>query len=148
MIHSHVLDDGSIGQDRIRLLPTTPDITHGRWVAADPPPHNPDTHRADPVTPVAAEATQIAYTLVAILPPVPLAVSRFQARAALLEAGHLATIEAIMADPQTPELARMAWTNATDFRRDSPTVAAMAALLQLSNEQLDDLFRVANSVTA
>jgi hypothetical protein len=148
MLHSHVLANGSIVQDRIRLQPTTPDITEGRWVPADPPVHNPDTQRPDPVTPVAADATQISYTLTAISPPVPRVVSRFKARAALHAAGLFEIVDAIMADPATTELTRMAWDEATEFARDSPTVAAMAAALDLSSDDIDELFRMANKVIA
>lgn len=63
LVFSHVLPSGAIAQDRIRLRPTTPDIHEGRWVPADPPAHNADTHIAIPVQPVPADATQIEYTL-------------------------------------------------------------------------------------
>lgn len=80
--------------------------------------------------------------------PVPPLVSKFKAKAALLNAGHLATVEAIMANPATPELMRLAWTEAQEFRRDSPTVAAMAAALDLTDEDVDNLFVYAEGVSA
>lgn len=80
--------------------------------------------------------------------PVPEAVTRFQARAALHLAGHLAAIEAIMADPQTDMLARLAWQDALQFERDSPTVAAMSAALGLTPAQVDALFRTAAGILA
>lgn len=74
--------------------------------------------------------------------------SRFQARAALLGAGLLDDVEALMASPATPAIHRLAWTDAVEFRRDSPTIAAVAAALSLSDAQLDGLFTVAAGITA
>ena len=79
---------------------------------------------------------------------IPQVVSRFQARAALHLAGLLPQVEALMADPATPALARLAWTDAQEFRRTSPTVAAMAGALGLSDEQLDGLFTSAAGIEA
>ncbi|WP_373054609.1 hypothetical protein [Thioalkalivibrio sp.] len=75
-------------------------------------------------------------------------VSRFQAKAALSNAGMLATVQAMMDDPSTPEVYRLAWQDATEFRRTSPTLTAMNAVLGLTDEQLDDLFVAAASITA
>jgi hypothetical protein len=75
-------------------------------------------------------------------------VSRFQARVALLNAGRLEAVNSIMADPATDALTRMAWLEAPTFRRDSPTVAALAVLLDLDAAQLDALFVAAEAVTA
>ena len=83
-----------------------------------------------------------------VMSPVPEVVSKFQAKASLLGVGHLDTVETIMADPATPALARLAWTEAQEFRRDSPTVAMMSAALSLTSEQVDDLFRYAEKVLA
>lgn len=82
------------------------------------------------------------------LRPPAVEVSRFQARAALHMAGLLTQIEALMADPATPVLTRLAWQDAQVFRRDSPTVAAMSAALGLSSAQVDDLFATASQITA
>lgn len=80
--------------------------------------------------------------------PVPEMVSRFQARAALHLAGLLDDVEALVADPQTDMLTRLAWQDAQEFRRASPTVAAIAAALGMSDAQLDDLFRTAAGIVA
>ncbi len=75
-------------------------------------------------------------------------VSRFQARAALHAAGLLGAAEAAVAgaDP----IVRIAWTDAAEWRRDSPTIAAIAAAFDppLTAEQVDDLFRSAALITA
>lgn len=80
--------------------------------------------------------------------PVPSEVSRFQARAALLQAGLLDDIEAYMADPATDPFVRLAWQDAQVFKRNSPTVLSLQPLLGLTDGQLDDLFRFAATIVA
>jgi len=79
---------------------------------------------------------------------VPQTVSRLQARMALHLAGLLPQIEALMTDPATDMLTKLAWQDAQDFRRNSPTVAALAVLLDLDSAQLDALFVAAQAITA
>lgn len=79
---------------------------------------------------------------------VPYSVSRFQALAALEQAGMLAQVEALMADANTDPIARLAWQNAAKFHRDSPTLRTLAIALALSDAQLDQLFVSAASITA
>lgn len=80
--------------------------------------------------------------------PVPESVSRFQARAALLMAGHLEAVEAMMQSPDTPAIAKLAWQDAQEFRRTSPTVLAMGAALGLNDAALDALFIKARGIEA
>ncbi|NVZ08022.1 hypothetical protein HW932_01950 [Allochromatium humboldtianum] len=86
----------------------------------------------------------------AVLPPLPVPdkVSRFQARAALHMHGLLASVEALMADPETDPIARIAWQDAQEFRRHSPTVEAISTLLELTAEQIDTLFVTAGYIEA
>jgi hypothetical protein len=72
--------------------------------------------------------------------------SRFQARAALHNAGLLQAVEQAVAasDP----FVQIAWQDATEFHRNSPTIAALQAALGLSGEDLDDLFRAARLIVA
>ncbi len=84
----------------------------------------------------------------ALHPAVPQTVSRFQARAALHLAGLLPAVETLMADPATDPIARLAWQDALEFRRTSPTVLAMASALSLTDEQLDTLFISAAGIEA
>lgn len=91
----------------------------------------------DPAPPPPPEPTieQIRSTMV---------VSRLQAKAILYQYGLLNTVEALMeqADPIT----KMAWAEAQDFRRLSPTILALQPYLKLSNgdpisdEMLDQIF--------
>ena len=80
--------------------------------------------------------------------PVPQVVSRFQARAALHLAGLLGTVQTMMENPATDPLARLAWQDAQEFRRTSPTVLAMGAALGLTDSQLDALFVQAATIQA
>lgn len=77
---------------------------------------------------------------------VPDKVSRFQARAALHMHGLLDSIETVMRDPETDLLTRLAWEDAQEFQRASPTVEAIAGLLRLTDEQVDGLFITAGSI--
>lgn len=78
--------------------------------------------------------------------PVPETVSRFQARAALLDAGLLGAVEVALAD--AGPLAQLAWAEAVEFRRTSPTIAALSAAIGLTDEQVDSLFRAAAQIEA
>lgn len=72
--------------------------------------------------------------------------SRFQARAALHNAGLLVAVENAVAgaDP----FVQIAWQDATEFYRGSPTIAALQAAVGLTDEQVDDLFRAAAQIVA
>ena len=73
-------------------------------------------------------------------------VSRFQARAALHGAGLLSAVEKAVAnaDPIT----QLAWADALEFRRNSPTIAALAGVVGLTDDQLDALFIAAGQIQA
>ena len=73
-------------------------------------------------------------------------VSRFQAKAALSVAGLLAGAEAAVAGADA--MTQLAWAEAIEFRRNSPTIAALAGALSLTDTDLDDLFRAAALIEA
>lgn len=79
-------------------------------------------------------------------PAIPQVVSRFQARAALYGAGLLDDVEAAIAsaDPIT----QMAWADAQEFQRNSPTILSLAAVLGLSESDVDELFITASGIVA
>lgn len=77
-------------------------------------------------------------------PPVPEAVTMRQARQALLSAGLLATVEA--AFPQLPKSAQIDWECASEVRRDNALIGQMAQTLGLNSEQIDGLFRQAQTL--
>lgn len=70
-------------------------------------------------------------------------VTPFQAYEALAQAGLLDSMEAFMADPNTPASTVMAWNKTTTFRRLSPTIAYVAGAMGWTDQQLDDLFEAA-----
>lgn len=77
-----------------------------------------------------------------------LSVSPFQAKAALQLAGLLESVEAFMADPATDTIVRLAWQHASEYRRQSPTVLAMAEHFGWTDAQLDQLFVTASGIVA
>ena len=90
----------------------------------------------------------VAPALPAYVPPpsdVPQAVTMRQARLALLAANMLTTVNtAIAAMPGAEgEAARIEWEYAQEVERNSPFVAQLSALLELSDSELDDLFELA-----
>lgn len=73
--------------------------------------------------------------------PVPQIVTRRQAKRALLAAGLLSTVETAVSGASAE--VQIDWADALEFRRDNPTIAALAAALGLTSAQVDDLFRAA-----
>lgn len=69
--------------------------------------------------------------------------SAMQVRLALLAAGRLAEVEAIIA--AADQTTQIAWDTAVNFKRNSPTIAALAPLASpaFSDTDLDNLFRAA-----
>lgn len=83
-------------------------------------------------------------------PPVPVQeipsiVTMRQARLALLSAGYLDSINNYMAT-SAGAAAKIEWEYAAEVDRNSPLVANLATMLNLSGAQLDDLFVMANSL--
>lgn len=81
-----------------------------------------------------------------VAPVVPLKVSRYQALAALMKAGLLDAVTAWAHAPDTDPLHKLAFDTATEFARSSATMAAGAAALGWSDEQLDGLFVAASKI--
>lgn len=80
------------------------------------------------------------------MPAVPQEVTRFQARAALYQSGLFEAVEAEIAKPETDMMLKLAWQDALTFKRNSSFVTGMAAILELSEEQLDKLFVLAAGI--
>ena len=76
-------------------------------------------------------------------PPVP-ALTRRQFRLALATNGYnLADIETLIAqieDDMQRQIIQIEWQDATDFERTNPTLLMMAELMQLTAEQIDQLW--------
>lgn len=92
------------------------------------------------------EIAEIQAEAAAIPRYVPQQVSRFQARAALYQAGLLDQVEAAIAAPGTDMMLKLAWQDAQTFKRESQFVAGMAQALGLSAQQLNDLFIAASQI--
>lgn len=69
-------------------------------------------------------------------------VTRFQAKAALHQAGLLEQVEAFIDDPATDALVKLAWQEAS-FDRSSKMVEEVGATLNLTSLQIDELFETA-----
>lgn len=86
---------------------------------------------------------------VSVLESVPEQVSRAQGKTVLITAGLwpdvLAFVESIT-DPTEKALAEVALSDTTHWRRDSPTLQATATALDITSEQMDDLFITASSI--
>lgn len=77
--------------------------------------------------------------------PVPQEVALWQARAALAAAGLLDAATAAVQSAGGAIAA--AWEYGNVIRRDAPSIAALGAALNLSSDQIDDLFRNAAAVS-
>ena len=72
-------------------------------------------------------------------------VSRFQAKAALLEAGLLDQVQEYIDGPDVPSLVKLAWQEA-GFRRGSKMIKDIGSELGLTEEQMDNLFLQAQKI--
>jgi len=75
-------------------------------------------------------------------------VSAFQARVALKRYGKIGQVRQLMNSLGADDETRIAWESATEFRRNSPTISALASQLSLSDQDLDNLFISAKDVEA
>jgi hypothetical protein len=80
--------------------------------------------------------------------PIPVSVTMRQARQALLATGRLAAVELAIASlpGALSEQARIDWEFAATVDRESPTVALLAGALDMTPEDLDQLFVLAASI--
>lgn len=72
----------------------------------------------------------------------------FQGKAALFQAGLLDDVEALIADAETDTLTKLAWANAVEWKRVSPMITSLATSLEMTDAQVDDLFRAAAQISA
>lgn len=73
---------------------------------------------------------------------IPTVVSSRQGKLALLDAGLLDDVEAAVA--ASSRAVQIEWIEATEFRRDWPTLVALQGTLGLTDQQIDDLFIAAS----
>lgn len=74
--------------------------------------------------------------------------SPFQGRMALVNASLMTQVEAIIADAATPQETKIAWEYALEWRRMSPMIVTLGATLNLTDSQIDDLFKDAQTIVA
>jgi len=86
-----------------------------------------------------------AWQAIAAAGPVPKAVSRAQAFAALNNAGLLAKAQAAVNAAPDANVS-IFWNNSSDFRRDSPSIAAIGQALGMTPAQIDALFIAAAKI--
>lgn len=75
-------------------------------------------------------------------------VSRFQALAALIQAGLLDDVTAWANAPTTDPLHKLAFDTAAEFTSTSPSLLAGASALGWSDGQLQTLFEIASGIVA
>lgn len=76
------------------------------------------------------------------------ACSPFQGKAALYTAGLLDDVEALIANPATDRLVKLAWDNAGEWRRSSEMISSLSVALSMTDAQVDELFKAAASINA
>lgn len=81
------------------------------------------------------------YTITSFVPQV---VSMRQARLALLESNLLATVDTAIAGG-TDEALKIEWEYAQEVRRDWQSLIALATTLNITEQQLDELFILAST---
>jgi hypothetical protein len=81
-------------------------------------------------------------------PAIPATVTRFQALATLAAGGWLDVVHTYIDALPRSNVTRLAFENATDWERTSPTLAALATMLGLTDAQVDNLFIAAAQVSA
>jgi hypothetical protein len=81
-------------------------------------------------------------------PVVPQTVTRFQALATLAAGGWLDVVHTYIDALPRSNVQRLAFENAADWERSSPTLNALATMLGLTDAQVDELFIAAAQVSA
>lgn len=130
---------------------------NGEWVAVED--HRGETWYAPDGAPITIGfiGKPAVFGLLEVAPPppptpppengVPSIVSPYQARIALLNAGLLERVEALMSDPSTPQAAKIAWEYATEWDRSSDFISSLGPSLGLTDADIDNLFIAASKVT-
>ena len=72
----------------------------------------------------------------------------FQGRMALINAGLMTQVEGIMNNPSTPQETKVAWEYAIQWTRMSPMIISLGGTLGMTDEQIDELFEQAQSISA
>ena len=79
---------------------------------------------------------------------VPSEISRFQALSILSQYGLYSSVKAYINSNNTTEMQKIAFNEASVFLRSSPTMINIASLLNITEEQLDQMFIEAIKIVA
>ncbi|RIQ55313.1 hypothetical protein [Bordetella avium] len=71
---------------------------------------------------------------------VPQSVTAAQGGIALIEAGLMDAVMAVVSSPELPAAHKWAWDRTTIWERSSPSLGFIAQAAGISDEQMDDLF--------
>ncbi|WP_430438988.1 hypothetical protein [Shinella sp.] len=125
----------AIGLWRDDMIAPAADVPAGKIIVAT------DVKRVDGIV-------TFSHTLEDVPVYVPQSVTRRQARLALLAAGLLTAVEAAIEGMDEPArtAAKIEWEDATEIRRDHALIASLAVELNLSSDQLDELFIAASEI--
>ena len=85
------------------------------------------------------------WELVPIVEEIPQSVTRLQAKLALLDMGMLDAVEVLLNNDRR---AKIYWEDAVTLERQNPTLLGMASNLNLSEQDLDNLFLNASKIVA
>lgn len=77
-------------------------------------------------------------------PPVPAAITRYQFKAALLQANKATQAQTAIGSASADQ--KLAWSDAKNVRRDSDLVAYLKGALSLTDAQVDQFFRNAAAI--
>jgi hypothetical protein len=77
---------------------------------------------------------------------IPQEVTRFQARGALYLAGLLDQVEQFVSASDTDMMIKLAWQDAQTFKRTSAFITGIAKKMNLSDDQIDQLFLTASQI--
>lgn len=85
------------------------------------------------------------WVLVPIVEEIPQSVTRLQAKLALLDIGMLDAVEVLLNNDRR---AKIYWEDAVTLERQNPTLLGMASSLNLTEQDLDNLFLAASKIVA
>lgn len=133
------------------------DVTQYGWVedTTAEPTYDPSTHKLGDTTYSVVDGQVVGEYEVVAIPEDELtaikmskSVSMRQARLALLQSGKLADIEAAIAALPEPDKTAVSieWEYAQDVRRDHTWVQALGAQLGMTDDDLDNLFTLAETL--
>ncbi len=90
--------------------------------------------------------TRTSEEIAAELARVPESVTPYQMQIALLNVGRYQDVDDYVNGPEAPLAAKIAWRTAKEYYRNSPFIEFAKTALDMTDAELDDLFRLAKTV--